>query len=91
MPRRRYRWVEWSDAMASHITLVEGSGPSESPSAHNERAADSRPSQLRSITDASREEEGTPVVRSESEQTNAGAGSPSTAAKTRMGIMLRIR
>ncbi|KAJ1738743.1 hypothetical protein LPJ78_000160 [Coemansia sp. RSA 989] len=105
MPRRRYRRIEWNDAMASQTTLVEcatATGEPAGATTESMLAANTRPSQLRGNstaprinTNASRTpSEGTPVVRSESEQTNSGAGSSeisATADKVRVGIMQRIR
>ncbi|PIA18693.1 hypothetical protein COEREDRAFT_91075 [Coemansia reversa NRRL 1564] len=53
MPRRRYRRIEWSDAMASHETLVEINVVSDVVSARPTTvaspaaAANTRPSQIR--------------------------------------------
>ncbi|KAJ2502933.1 hypothetical protein GGH96_000669 [Coemansia sp. RSA 1972] len=87
MPRRRYRRVEWSDAMASHATLVEGidAVPMSDTTNH---AADTRPSLIRSTSVSPQVQ--APVARSGSEQTTTGS-SDSPAVKLRTGIISRIR
>ncbi|KAJ2474853.1 hypothetical protein IWW56_005685 [Coemansia sp. RSA 2131] len=88
MPRRRYRRVEWSDAMASHATLVEGIDAV--PATPDTMAhADARPSLIRNASMSP--EAHAPVTRSGSEQTTSGSSSDTPAhTKLRTGIMHRI-
>ncbi|KAJ2454981.1 hypothetical protein EV183_001085 [Coemansia sp. RSA 2336] len=91
--------------MASQTTLVEHATATGEPvgvTTESMLAANTRPPQLRgnstvprTATNASQPPaEGTPVARSDSEQTNSGAGSSEVSAaadKVRLGIMQRIR
>ncbi|KAJ1767184.1 hypothetical protein LPJ77_005342 [Coemansia sp. RSA 2523] len=88
MPRRRYRRVEWSDAMASHATLVEGTDAVPAPTDTTTYAADTRPSLIRSTSVSPQVQ--APVARSGSEQTTTGS-SDSPAVKLHTGLMSRIR
>ncbi|KAJ2160427.1 hypothetical protein GGF46_002253 [Coemansia sp. RSA 552] len=107
----RYRRIEWADAMASHETLVELAAsatqarrpataavvsPQDSP-------ANTRPLRIRaSSSDLANADAhpatsaGAPVVRSESEQTASGAGSPEATSgagepKSHTGLLRRLK
>ncbi|KAJ2783364.1 hypothetical protein H4R18_001731 [Coemansia javaensis] len=105
MARRRYRRIEWADAMASHETLVEGAGAAPEPAA-DRASADTRPAEIRSsgaavrLSATTRHEaaaaavlQSAPAVtRSDSEQTAPAPHRPTTAmSKLRGGLIRRMK
>ncbi|KAJ2076765.1 hypothetical protein H4R24_005523 [Coemansia sp. RSA 988] len=100
MPRRRYRRIEWSDAMASHETLVEFDAARPTTA-----TANSRPSQIRDnpttpirpptrpVSSAAANAvvvQNAPVARSDSEQTNSAVPA-SSEPKIHSGFASRLR
>ncbi|KAJ2716794.1 hypothetical protein H4R19_000441 [Coemansia spiralis] len=105
MSRRRYRRIEWTDAMASHTTLVDAAtGASPTPDASARTTATSRPAEIRrgarpttsheaqhgqGPADGSAQPHNSPVSRSNSEQTTVGSARPSTAMSKLRGGLMR--